>query len=357
MSAFSHFRILVHKELLQLVKDRKMCFTIFVSPIWMIILFGYSATMDLAECPFAVLDRARTAETRNFVAGLDNSSVFVRRADFVDEADMRTRLAERDVKLGVVFPPSFTQSRTVELVSDGRNTISAGMATIYAGKILNARSGASRQADSRIVFRGWFNPDFDARWFTVPCLLSLIILSILTLLVALSLSREREAGTMDQLHLTPYSPFEQLLAKGVSGLVIGVLQTVTALVMILFWFKCPFTGSPTALLALLVSFLMSAVGLGLLISVNCSNMQQSMITTILFAIPLTLLSGIATPVSSMPWALQKVAMVNPVRWANDALKELFLEGAGFEAVAVPVVVLLAMGLGSFILAWAKFRRA
>ena len=364
MTNLAHLGILLKKEIMQLVKDRKMCITIFGAPVWMVILFGYAATMDLKDCTFAVLDRARTQESRALTAALENSDVFVRQADFLDEADMCRRTAEKKVRLGVVFPPDFTHTRKVELIADGRNTSSAGMATGYASTILTSRkknTDVRKRLDKdmfkpKLVTRAWFNPDYDARWFTVPCLLSTLLINVLTMLVALSLAREREAGTMDQLHLTPYSPFEQLFAKGMSGVAVGVLQALTALILILFWFNCPLTGSVAALVVLLLAFLTSSVGLGLLISVNCANMQQAMITTTVLTLPLTMLSGMMTPVESMPDIFQKFALVNPVRWAIEALQQIFLEGAGFEAVWMPVLILVTLGVGSFTAAWLKFRK-
>jgi len=349
-----HLRVLLKKELLQLVKNPQMRLTIFGPPVWMLILFGYAATTDLKDCPFAVLDRARTAESRELTARLENSQVFVRHADFLSEADMCRRTAEKEVKLGVVFPPDFTRTRTVELVSDGRNTSTAGMALGYAGQILS--TGDDTRGQPRLVKRGWFNPDYDARWFAAPCLLANLVLIVLTMLVALSLAREREGGTMDQLHLTPYSPFETLFAKGISGMVVGTIQALTALAMILYWFWIPFTGSAFALALLILAFLTCAVGLGLLISVNSQNLQQAMIITMVVALPFSMLSGITTPVACMPEIFQYFAEVNPVRYAVDALQQLFLEGAGLAQVTMPIVFISICGVLFFVLAWLKFRK-
>jgi len=354
MKRLHHLRVLLKKEMLQLVKDPKMKVTIFGPPVWMLILFGYAATMDLKDCPFAVLDQAHTSETRQLIAKLEHSQVFVRKPDFRDEKDMKKRMSEKDVKMGVVFPPDFTHRRQVEVVTDGRNTSSAGMATGYALDDLSACDIDLFRP--KYYIRGWFNPDYDARWFAAPCLLANLILITLTMLVALSLAREREAGTMDQLHLTPYTPFETLLAKGFSGVLVGAVQALTALAMILWWFWIPFTGDPWALAVLILSFLVMAVGLGLLISVYSNTLQQAMIVTMVIAMPLTMLSGITCPVSCMPTVFQWFADVNPVRYAIDALQQVFLEGGGFQALAVPIFILTLGGILFFFLAWNKFRK-
>ena len=354
MNTFRHLMILLKKEMLQLVKDKKMAMTIFGPPIWMTLLFGYAATMDLKDCTFAVLDRARTEETRALTAKLEHSSVFVRKADFADEKDIRKRISEKDVRMGVIFPPDFTHSRQVQVATDGRNTSTAGAASGYAATLL-----ASRDFDfglPKIRIRGWFNPDYDARWFTVPCLLANLILITLTMLVALSLAREREAGTMDQLHLTPYTPFETLLAKGCSGLLVGTIQAIMTLLIILFWFQVPFTGSALGFAVLIFSFLVFAVGLGLLISVHSQNLQQAMIITMVVALPLTMLSGLTTPVACMPKYFRYFALVNPMTYAVDALQRFFLEGASFAVVLKPFAFIAGGGLLCFVLAWNKFRK-
>lgn len=358
MRLIRRFAALFRKELLQLLKNKKMRIIVIAPPVIQLMLLGYAATMDLKECPFAVLDRARTAETRMIAASFANSSVFVRRADFTDEAEMRRRMSEKDVKLAVVFPTDFTHSRQIELVADGRNTSSAGLALGYANEIIARATAPRGRADGAdVVFRGWFNPDFNAQWFMIPSLLAILILIVLTLLVALSLAKEREAGTMDQLRLTPYSRFEIMLAKGTSGMMIGIVQALLALTVTLHWFKVPFTGSPGALAVLLLSFLSSAVGIGLLVSVYCVNLQQAMIFTIVIAAPLAMLSGMATPVACMPDVLQAAMVFNPVRWAIDSLQRLFLEGAGFREVLPSVAILFGIGLAAFGAAWLKFRRA
>ena len=190
----------------------------------------------------------------------------------------------------------------------------------------------------------------------VPCLLAILVLLALTLLVALSLAREREEGTLDQLRLTPFTPVQILAAKGLSGVIVGLCQLALCLVVVKFHFRIPYVSSWGLLLALFVCFLAAAVGMGLLVSVYSRNLQQAMILTFLFAIPLAMLSGMATPVACMPDFLQKVVLLNPVRWAIDALQRLFLEGATFADVWPSYAILAGIGSLAFILAAVRFCR-
>jgi len=354
MNRLHHLAILLKKELVQLLKDTKMQIIAFVPVFVIMFIFARAATMDLKDCPFAVLDQAHTSETRELTAKLEHSSVFVRKADFTDEKDMARRVSEKDVKMGVIFPPDFTHSRQVEVVADGRNTTSAGMAIGYASKLL-----ASCDVDvglPKLRVRGWYNPDYNARWFVAPCLLANLLLITLTILVAMSLAHEREVGTMDQLILTPYTPFELLLAKGLCGFLVGLAQTMVALTIILLLYRIPITGSVHGFAILIVSFLIYAVGLGLLISVHSQNLQQAMITTLVVTLPMMILSGLTTPVVCMPVAFQYFSLVNPMSYAVDALQQFFLEGAPFAIVFKPFAFIAGSGVFCFFLAWNKFRK-
>lgn len=341
------FLALLKKELLQLVKNPKTRATVFIPPLLQLFLLGYAATMDLTSVPFAVLDRTHTSETREAVTRLAASGVFDFAGTLADEAALKRCMDERRIRLALCFAPD----GAAQVIADGRNTTSANTAIGYAQAILRGQSGRAP------TVRGWFNPNYNARWFMVPCLLAILVLLALTLLVALSLAREREEGTLDQLRLTPFSPTQILLAKGLSGVVVGFCQCALCLVVVKFHFRIPYVSSAWLLPMLLACFLMAAVGLGLLVSVCSRNLQQAMIMTFLFAIPLAMLSGMATPVACMPDVLQKVVALNPVRWAIEALQRLFLEGANFADIAPACAILAAVGLGSFAIAVCRFRHA
>ena len=345
----TRFLSLLKKELLQLVKNPKTRATVFVPPLLQLFLLGYAATMDLKKVPFAVLDRANTSESRAAVARFAASDVFDFKGTLADESALKRCMDEKRIKLAL----SFASDGSTQIIADGRNTTSANTAIGYAQEILGGRASAR---SSRLQIRGWFNPNYNARWFMVPCLLAILVLLALTLLVALSLAREREEGTLDQLRLTPFTPVQILAAKGLSGVIVGLCQLALCLVVVKFHFRIPYVSSWGLLLALFVCFLAAAVGMGLLVSVYSRNLQQAMILTFLFAIPLAMLSGMATPVACMPDFLQKVVLLNPVRWAIDALQRLFLEGATFADVWPSYAILAAIGSFAFILAARHFRQ-
>jgi len=363
MNRIRRFLALLKKELIQLLKNPKTRFTIFAPPVLQLFLLGYAATMDLKEVRFGILDHARTAESRNLAAKFTGNSVFKMRPPLSSEKEMEKRIDERDIKLALVIPEDFSRelarkrSPAVQVIVDGRNSFSAGIASGYANDVISLFNQqyypeTASRADIRI--RGWYNPNYSAQYFMIPALLAILTLLALTLLVALSFAKEREAGTMDQLLLTPFSPIELLTAKGLSSVFIGLAQLLFCMLFVRFWFRVPYVSSYGLLFLLFLTFLMAAVGIGLAVSVYCSSLQQAMIWTFLFSVPFAMLSGMATPIESMPILIQHAMVLNPIRWSIAALHRLFLEGASFMDILPVCLTLGTIGIATFTFACASF---
>ena len=359
MNRLTRFLALLKKEFIQLLKNPKTRLTVFLPPLLQMFLLGYAATMDLKDVPFSVLDHANTQESRELIASFAGNRVFHLHAPLQSELDMQRRISEQEIKLALVIPENFSRelanrrSPQVQVIVDGRNSSSAGIALGYVTNVIMAFNQTHFPETThgiRITTRGWFNPNYEARWFMVPSLLAILILLALTLLVSLSFAKEREAGTMDQLLLTPYSSVELLAAKGLSAVLIGLCQLTFCMVLVLFWFQVPYVSSFWLLYLLFLTFLMASAGMGLAVSVFCANMQQAMIVTFLIAVPFAMLSGMATPVASMPDVIQTAMLVNPVRHSIEALHRLFLEGATFRDILPTYLILSGLGCSMFALA-------
>ncbi len=365
MKRLRRFSALLKKEFIQLLKNPKTRITVFLPPVLQLFLLGYAATMDLKEVPLGILDHAQTAESRNLIAKFAGNAVFRLRPPLLSEKDMERRIDERNIKLALVIPENFSrdlerrQTLTVQVIVDGRNSSSAGLAVGYAGSVItlfNQQYYPESASRVQIASRGWFNPNYSAQYFMIPSLLAILILLALTLLVALSFAKEREAGTMDQLLLTPYSPVELLTAKGLASVFIGLAQLSFCMLFVRFWFKVPYVSDYWLLYLLFLTFRMAAVGIGLAVSVYCSSLQQAMIWTFLIAVPFAMLSGMATPVSSMPDIIQHCMVVNPIRWSIEALHRLFLEGATFTDILPTYLILSGIGIATFTFAAVSFVR-
>jgi ABC-2 type transport system permease protein len=226
----------------------------------------------------------------------------------------------------------------VQLVVDGRNSNTAATAAGYAGTIVERFNADWRatygQAGPpvRLTMRAWYNPNLESRWFMIPALLGLLTLLQVLLLTAMSVAREREQGTFDQLLVTPFRPVEIMAGKALPSVLIGLAQVTNILLVAQLWFQIPFIGSFMTLYVALALYLLAAVGFGLLVSSLVATMQQAMLFSFMLMMPFSLLSGLMTPISSMPVVLQYVTLANPLRYAIDIAHRVYLEGVGLGAL-------------------------
>ena len=190
-----------------------------------------------------------------------------------------------------------------------------------------ARNGGASPVE--IETRSWFNPNLITRWFIVPGLIAVLALINSILSGALSIAREREEGTFDQLLVAPYNPGEILLGKGIATVITGSMQAVFVVLVAMFWFRIPFQGSIWLLATAILLFIITATAIGLCISSFAQSLQQAIVGTFLLLVPMVMLSGFATPISSMPDIFQDLTLLNPMRYGLELIQRIFLEGAGF----------------------------
>jgi ABC-2 type transport system permease protein len=333
---------LTRKELLAVLKDPRGRFTLLIPPILQTLIYGYVATYDLNDVPYAVLDRDRSNASRELLARLDGSRAFHRQADLRRTEDINTWIDQQRVLLVICIDFDFErkllsgQAVEVQVIADGRNSNTAGTALGYVGSMVerfNAdwRAEHGRGGSSvRVALRAWYNPNLETRWHMIPSLIGTLTLLQTMLLTAMSVAREREEGTFDQLLVSPFRPVDIMAGKALPSVLIGIVQATNILLVAQLWFRIPFAGSFLTLYTGLALFLLAAVGIGLLLSSIALTMQQAMLYTFLVMMPFALLSGLATPVSNMPESLQVFTYINPLRYAIDIAERVYLEGAGLN---------------------------
>lgn len=356
--------ILLKKELIQLVKNPKMRITLFVPPIMQLLILGYAATLELKKVDLGILDFSRSAESRSLIAEFSGSPTFHVHDPLQSEKDLAQQIDERRIQAAIVIPDSFVRDihgkgdPDLQIIVDGRSANSAGLANAYIQNIISEYRipKVLRKNRIHITSRAWYNPNYQARFFMVPAVLALIALIDVMLINALAISKEREEGTFDQLRLTPVSSLELLAAKGFSSIMIGACQLSVGLLVIRFWFQVPMRSSFLLIVALLISFLFAAMGIGLLISVMSRNLQQAILTTFGIVLPFSMLSGLSTPVESMPHFFQMITIVNPLRHGVAGIPRCFLEGSTFYDLRFSFLFLWCIALGAFLIAWINFRR-
>jgi ABC-2 type transport system permease protein len=331
---------LTRKELLAVLKDPRSRMSLLVPPVVQALIFGYAATYDLNHVTYAALDRDHSAASRQLLAGLDGSGVFERVADLQRASDVKALIDTRRALLIVQIDSQFErhllrgESADVQIIADGRNSNTAGTAMGYFSAIVdqfNASWGHDHgiaPAPVQVIARAWYNPNLETRWFMIPGMIGTLTLLQTMMLTAMSVAREREQGTFDQLLVTPFRPFEIMAGKALPSMVVGTIQAGGVLLVAQLWFRIPFAGSYATLSVGLLLFLLAAVGIGLLVSSVAATMQQAMLYSMLLIMPFSLLSGLTTPISSMPAAVQYLTAINPLRYAIDITRRVYLEGAG-----------------------------
>ena len=326
------------KELLAILKDRKSRIVLVVPPILQLLIFGYAATFDLNDIAIAVYNQDRSAASRELVARVVGSPNFRLLRQLDSDAQVAELIDNREALAVLRIGPRFSadlqrgHSARVQLVIDGRNSNTALLVQGYLRAIVSefnldwARRNGLPPPVATVAMRPWFNPNLESRWFIVPGIVGLLTLVMTTIVTALSVAREREAGTFDQLLVTPLRPVEILVGKSFPGVLIGLLEGSFILTMAVLWFEVPLRGSLAALYLGMFLFILSGVGIGLMISSLALTQQQGMLGAFLFMVPAVILSGFATPIENMPTVVQWITLVDPLRYFLVILRGVFLEG-------------------------------
>ena len=260
---------------------------------------------------------------------------------------------EGEALLTVVIEPNFAQhlregkGADIQVVIDGRNSTTAQLAAGYVTEIVRTVSASIAGVESPVKTRFLFNPNLITQWFIMPGLIVMLSMLQVVVLSALSVAREREQGTFEQLLVSPYTTLELLTAKSIVPILIGLFQSTLIFLVDLFWFDIPMGGSVIAMYAVLFLFTLSVVGLGLAISAYSQTMQQGLLIVFVFLVPMVLLSGLFAPVENMPEWIQVLTYADPLRFTLAAVRQIYLAGASFLTVLptmIPVLVMSAVTL-------------
>ena len=358
---------LMIKEFLALLKDKRSRMVVFIPPILQLLVFGYAATFDLNRIPFAVYNEDPGQASRDLVARFAGAPNFRQVATLTHEEQIGPQVDGKRVLLVLHIGPQFSRellggrSAPVQVIVDGRNSNTAAILLNYVSTIMAAfntdcqeRTGGAT-ALAHLETRAWFNPNLVSRWFIVPGIVGLLTLVVTTLVTALSVAREREQGTFDQLLVTPFRPGEILFGKALPGFIIGLFEATLIILIAVLWFQVPLRGSLLTLYVGLLCFLLSTVGMGLMISSLAVTQQQGLLGAFLFLVPSIILSGFATPIANMPHWVQQITYLNPLRYFLIILRGVFLEGTPFHLLIGQFWPMTVIGVVNLFLAGYLFR--
>jgi ABC-2 type transport system permease protein len=365
-------RAVARKEALHLRRDPRSLGLAIGIPMLMIILFGYALTLDVDHVPLVVWDQSGTARSREFVAQFTASRYFDFRGAVAHEPELQRAIDRRDALLALVIPPDFAarldagRAAEVSAVIDGSDSNTAAIVLGYAQAVtgtFNQRlalaqvlrtTGRPAAPPLDLRPRVWFNADLESKNFIIPGLIAVIMGLIAALLTSLTVAREWERGTMEQLISTPVKASELIIGKLVPYFVVGMLDVLIAVLMAVFLFHVPLRGSVTLLFATAALFIVGTLAQGILISVLArGQLLASQIAMVSTFLPAFLLSGFMFAISNMPPVVQAITYIVPARYFVSLVKGIYLRGVGL-AVLWPDVVFLAV-FAAVVLAFAMLK--
>ncbi|HXV30571.1 MAG TPA: ABC transporter permease [Sinorhizobium sp.] len=365
---WTRLKALIVKELLAVLRDPKGRTILIGPPIIQLLIFSYAATLEVKNIDLMVLDRDNGHWSQELTQQIGGSPTFRTITPAGSPAELRLAIDTQRVLAALEIGPTFSRDieanrpAEVQVILDGRRSNASQIVSGYLSRIVAtvaAETPAGKRAASEAISveaRNWFNPNLTYQWFMVPNLVASIALLIGLIVTALSVARERELGTFDQLIVSPLRTHEILIGKLIPPMMIGLFHITIYILAAVFIFGVPLRGSLLLLYGSAIFYLAAVVGLGLFISALSMTQQQAILGAFLFMVPAMLLSGFATPIENMPSWLQPVTLINPLRYFLVIVKGVFLKDLPLVEVVrqtVPLCLIAIVTLSSA--AW-LFRR-
>jgi ABC-2 type transport system permease protein len=364
-------RELVRKEFIQLFRDKKNRPLMVVAPLIQMILFGYVVTTDVRDVRVALIDHSRTPESRRLIEAFDGNPTFRITHVLQGPKELDRLLLQRGVDIGLQIPPDFSarirkgETAEVQILADGSMSNMAAVRIAYSVNVIEAfntqllreihrRRIDFGEIDGRI--RTWYNPNLDSQYYYVPGIVAFLVMLLSLLFTSMAVVREKEAGTMEQLIVTPLKATEFILGKTIPFILIAQAQMVMVIVFARLWFRIPMAGNAFLLLAASSVFLLSTLGIGLLISTISRTQQQAMMTNFFFILPFFMLSGFVFPIINMPVVVQWLTHLNPLSHFLIIIRGVFLKGTGFAVLWPQFLELAILGGLVFTAAVSRFRK-
>jgi len=364
-------REFVRKEFIQLFRDKKNRPLLIIAPLVQLIVFGYVVTTDVRNIRIGFLDQSMTRESRMLVDALDANTTFrilhyVHNPKYLEELILARKI-DIAVKVGPDFSSKIRKGQTAEIqiIADGSMSNMASVRIAYASLVINQfnqrlikelypQKIVYGKVDARI--RTWYNPNLYSQNFYVPGIVAFLIMLTTLLFTSMAVIKEREAGTMEQLIVTPIKPSELILGKTIPYIIIALAQMAGVSIFAIFWFTIPFNGSVPLIFIGALLFIMSTLGLGLFISTISTTQQQAMMTTFFFILPLFMFSGFVFPIENMPEIIQWLTYLNPLRYFLIIIRGIFLKGVGLTILWPQFAALMLLGAIVFAGSIKRFRK-
>jgi ABC-2 type transport system permease protein len=370
---WKRIRVILRKEFIQMLREPRMRFLLFLPPIIQLVVFGYAVTLDVDHARIAWMDMSNTPASRALRARFEASGRFDVVALPESQAEVQRLMDRSEVHAAIAVLPGFARdlargkTAQVQILLDGTDSNTASLVSAYAAGVVSAFSDdiaqdpegnrqririAARSPSGRRISAGgpvvpstrvWFNPDLRSRNYFVPGVAANILLMVTLMLTAQAIIREKEIGTMEQLIVTPVRPIELMLGKTLPFALVGMVNMLLVTGAALVIFRIPFRGNFFLLMFCSLLFLMTGLGAGLFLSTISSTQQQANMGSFFFTTPAFMLSGFTFPIRNMPLAVQYLTYLNPLRYFMEIVRGIFLKGVGVSILWPQMLILAVYG--------------
>ena len=371
------FRVwaIARKEFIHILRDPRSIGMAVAIPMLLFLLFGYALTLDVNNVPLVIWDQSQSQDSREFISRFQGSRYFAILGFVHSYPEVERAIDSGDALAALIIPVRFARrieagrAAPVQFIVDGSDSNTATIVMGYADAVAWGYSqdvalSEIRRIEGRKVSlpldirtRVWFNADLESKNYIIPGLIAVIMMVIAALLTSLTVAREWERGTMEQLIATPVKGPELILGKLLPYFAIGMFDVLLAVLMGEFLFQVPLRGSPALLFAMAAIFLAGALSLGMMISiVTKSQLLASQLAMVLTFLPSFLLSGFMYAITNMPRPIQVITYLIPAKYFVNLLKGIYLKGVGLEILALEAVLLSIFGAATMLFANRKFKK-
>jgi ABC-2 type transport system permease protein len=371
---------LLVKEFKQLSRDKRMILVLFASPVILMFIFGYAIDTDVKLVKMSVLDQDKTSESRKFIQRFTASPYFEYYKSLESDTQISELLDKGKADIVIRIAPGFSKrvksgrQTEVQIILDGTDSSRASVILSYVTQITNEFSmeffsdkikmlvlsrdtgGIRFQETLGVEERALFNPELISRNFFLPGILAILIMLITNMLTSMSIVKEKEAGTIEQIIVSPLRSVEYILGKTLPFAIVGFFDLCIVSLIAIIWFGVPFRGSFLFLLLCGLIYILSALSIGLYVSTISRTQQEAMLTTFLFFMPAILFSGFVFPVYSMPEVIQNIAYLNPMMYFITITRGIFLKGVGITVLWPDIAALIVIGAILLTLSVRRFAR-
>ncbi|MBY0272529.1 MAG: ABC transporter permease [Alphaproteobacteria bacterium] len=331
-------RTLIIKEILAVWRDKKSRITLVVPPLIQLIILSHAATLDVNNISIGIFNQDSGWYSQELTQRIKGSPYFKHVYEYKKPQSIRESIDKQEVIVALQLQPNFSKlvaggnTAPVQVILDGRKSNASQIVFGYLNLIFQSYNqdilkdqGIDIPEPITIQYRSFFNPNIEYIYFTVPSLVAILSMILALMVTAMSVSRERENGTFDQLLVSPLQPWQILVGKMMPAMVISIGESTLLMIAVLLLYNIPFKGSLILLYFSMIIFLFSIVGIGLFISSICKTQQQSILGTFVFMTPTMLLSGYATPIENMPLWLQPITNIFPIKHFFIIIRGIFLK--------------------------------